>query len=75
MMKIYLITVVVWFLIFMIMQGNDSQKEKGCGKHHIKLDPVKAGNVTGCLILASFWPAVLVGAILVCFIVYWRTNR
>lgn len=69
-MRIYLITVIIWFFIFAAMQG---KPERGCAKDPVK-SGMKTGNIIGCIILAMFWPLVIVGAILMAFIDYWRAK-
>lgn len=69
-MRIYLITVIIWFFIFAAMQGTP---ERGCKKDPVK-SGMKTGNVIGSIILAMFWPLVIAGAILMALIDYWRAK-
>lgn len=69
-MRNYLITVIICFFIFVAMQG---KPERGCKKDPVK-SGMKTGNVIGCIILAMFWPLVIVGVILMAFIDYWRAK-
>lgn len=73
-MKVYLISVVICFWVFLAILAAGARKDKGCSKDIIQPERLKPGNVAGCVILAVIWPLVIIGAVVMAFMDYWRAK-